>query len=445
MSIRINSFINLFSMSSNKTNTTYFSKIEQLSVLFFSLKWLLIASCVGICSGSASALFLFLLDLATNWRESNTWIIYLLPLGGFLVGAIYHYFGESILKGNNLLLEEIHEPKKTIPLKMFPLILISTIITHFFGGSAGREGTAVQMGGAISDQFTKLFNLNHKDRKILLITGISAGFASVFGTPLAGTVFGLEVFIIGKLYYEAILPSLFSAIVADYVCSLWSIKHTHYSIPFTPQLTPIHFLYALLAGILFGLTGLLFSKITAFFDENFKKYIKYSPLRPFIGGIVIASAVFILGTTKYIGLGIPTIVDSFKNPLPIYDFFSKIMFTSLTLGSGFKGGEVTPLFYIGSTLGSALANFIPLPVALLAGMGFAGVFAGAANTPIACTLMGIELFGIDSGIFIAISCITAYMFSGHSGIYKAQIIGSPKHISLDEHKDFKLSELNKKS
>lgn len=431
-------------MSSNIPNSNYFSKIEQLSVLFFSLKWLFIASLVGICSGSASALFLFLLDLATNWRENNIWIIYLLPFGGFLVGLIYHYFGQSILKGNNLLLEEIHDPQKTIPLKMFPLILISTIITHFFGGSAGREGTAVQMGGAIADQFTKIFKLNHNDRKILLITGISAGFASVFGTPLAGMIFGLEVFIIGKLYYEAILPSLFSAIVADYVCSLWGIKHTHYAIPFTPHLTPTYFLYALLASVLFGLTGLLFSKITSFFDDIFKKYIKYAPLRPFVGGIIIACAVFILGTTKYIGLGIPTIVDSFKNPLPIYDFFSKIMFTALTLGSGFKGGEVTPLFYIGSTLGNALSNIIPLPVALLAGMGFAGVFAGASNTPIACTLMGIELFGIDSGIFIAISCITSYMFSGHSGIYKAQIIGSPKHTSLENHKDFKLSDLKKK-
>lgn len=416
-------------------------KIEQFPVLFFSLKWLFISLIVGILSGSASALFLVLLEFVTNWREANVWIIALLPVGGFLIGAMYHYWGKGVVKGNNLLLEEIHEPKNTIPLKMVPLVLLGTIATHFFGGSAGREGTAVQMGGAIADQFTKLFRLAHHDRKILIITGISAGFASIFGTPLAGTVFGLEVFIIGKLYYEAILPSLLAAIIADYTCQAWHVKHTHYAISFVPKLTPEYFLYAILAGICFGLVGMIFAQATHFWDEFFKKYIKYPPLRPFIGGIVVALAVWMVGTTKYIGLGVPVIVSSFHDPLPPYDFLVKIIFTSITLGSGFKGGEVTPLFYVGATLGNALAYLIPLPVALLAGMGFAGVFSGAANTPIACTLMGIELFGIDAGVFIGIACITGYMFSGHSGIYKSQVIGSPKHRHLDKHRGNNLANI----
>lgn len=420
----------------------YIDKLEQIKILNFTLKWLFISLFVGFFSGSASALFLVLLDYATNWREDNIWIITFLPIAGFIVGSIYHYWGQSILKGNNLLLEEIHEPKNIIPIKMLPFILITTIITHFFGGSAGREGTAVQMGGSIADQFTKLFKLNKYDRKILIITGISAGFASVFGTPLAGAIFGLEVFIIGKIYYEAILPSLFSAIIADYVCYYWKVGHTHYSISNVPHISPIYFIYAILAGILFGLFAKLFGALTHFIDSFFKKYIKYPPLRPFIGGILISLSVLYLDTTKYIGLGIPIIVNSFYESLPAYDFLAKTIFTSITLGSGFKGGEVTPLFYIGSTLGNALSYIIPLPLSLLAGMGFVGVFAGASNTPIACILMGIELFGGESSVFIAISCITSYLFSGHSGIYKSQIIGSSKHHQLDNHKDKKLSSLN---
>ncbi len=399
------------------------SIIEQLSVLKFSTKWIFICLIVGILSGSASAIFLFSLEWATNWRESHVWIILFLPIAGLTIGLTYHYWGQSVIKGNNLLLDEIHEPKNIIPFKMLPLVLFSTIITHLFGGSSGREGTAVQMGGTIADQLTKVFKLLPEERKILLIVGISAGFASIFGTPIAGTIFALEVFMIGKISYEALLPSLFSAVIADYVCQFWNIQHTHYIIPFVPKLSPIYFLYAILAGIIFGLTSILFTKVTHFWDNLFKKYIKYPPLRPFVGGIAISLMIYFVGNTKYIGLGIPIILDSFTLVLPKYDFIMKTIFTSLTLGSGFKGGEVTPLFYIGSTLGNALSSIIPLPVALLAGMGFVGVFSGAANTPIACTLMGIELFGIDSGLFIAISCITSYMFSGHSGIYKSQSIG----------------------
>ncbi|MBC7476243.1 MAG: chloride channel protein, partial [Candidatus Sericytochromatia bacterium] len=240
---------------------------EQLSVLRFSTKWLFICLIVGILSGSASAIFLFSLEWATNWRESHIWIILFLPIAGLIIGLTYHYLGQSVSKGNNLLLDEIHEPKNIIPFKMLPLVLFSTITTHLFGGSSGREGTAVQMGGAIADQLTKVFKLIPEERKILLIAGISAGFASIFGTPIAGTIFALEVFMIGKISYEALLPSLFSAIIADYVCHLWSIQHTHYSIPFIPKLSPIYFLYAILAGIIFGLTSILFTKATNFWDN----------------------------------------------------------------------------------------------------------------------------------------------------------------------------------
>ncbi|AFK05553.1 Cl- channel voltage-gated family protein (plasmid) [Emticicia oligotrophica DSM 17448] len=415
--------------------------LEQKSYLIFTLKWLFISAIVGSLVGSASAFFLWSLDYVTHWRENNFWIIAFLPLGGFIVGAAYHYLGSDVVKGNNQLLEEFHSPKEIIPFKMAPLVFFATIITHLVGGSAGREGTAVQMGGAIADQFTKWFKFDTSDRKILIVMGISAGFASVFGTPLAGTIFALEVLIIGRMRYEALLPSLFAAIIANYVCLAWQITHTHYQIPFVPTISSVNLLWAVFSGIMFGITAILFSKSTHFWADLFKSKIAYPPLRPVIGGIILAIVIWAMATTKYIGLGVPTIVASFSESLQSYDFLLKILFTSFTLGAGFKGGEVTPLFFIGAALGNALVWFVPLPLPLLAGMGFVGVFAGASNTPIACTIMGIELFGAEAGVYLSVSSIVSYLFSGHTGIYTSQIVGSPKHQNFDNIKGKKLNNL----
>ncbi|OAD45928.1 voltage-gated chloride channel family protein [Polaribacter atrinae] len=423
----------------------FFLSFEQSFSLLFLLKWTFICLLIGVLTGSTSAVFLWSLEWATNYREANLWIVALLPIAGLIIGLSYHYYGESVVKGNNLLLEEYHTPKKVIPFKMAPLVFLGTILTHLFGGSAGREGTAVQVGGAIADQFTKVFKLSDANRKIVLIAGISAGFASVFGTPLAGAIFALEVMVIGRIKFDAILPSFLAAIFANYFCDVWQISHhTHYSISTVVALTPATVLWAVLAGIIFGLASLLFSKSTHFWGNTFKKLIKYPPLRPVIGGIILAITWYLIGTTKYMGLGVPTIVDAFNIDLNSYDFILKLLFTSFTLGAGFKGGEVTPLFFIGATLGNVLIWFIPLPMPLLAGMGFVAVFAGATNTPIACTIMGIELFGIESGIFIALACITSYLFSGHSGIYSAQIIGSPKHVFYNNEKGLTLTDVDNK-
>ena len=189
----------------------------------------------------------------------------------------------------------------------------------------------------------------------------------------------------------------------------------------------INLFWAALTGIIFGLSSWLFSKSMHFWTKLFASIIKYAPFRPLIGGIIIAIAIFLIGNTKYIGLGIPVVISAFSENLNSYDFLLKILFTTFTIGAGFKGGEVTPLFFIGATLGNALVWFVPLPVALLAGMGFAAVFSGASNTPIACTLMGIELFGIESAIFIGIACLISYFFSGHTGIYTSQIQRGPKY------------------
>ncbi|MCL7753931.1 voltage-gated chloride channel family protein [Polaribacter sp. Z022] len=422
-----------------------FLSFEQSFSLLFLLKWSFICLLIGGFTGSASAVFLWSLEWATNYREANKWIIWLLPIAGFIIGLSYHLYGKSVVKGNNLLVDEYHEPKKIIPFKMAPLVFIGTILTHLFGGSAGREGTAVQIGGAIADQFTKLFKLSNLDRKIILVAGISAGFSSVFGTPLAGAIFALEVMVIGRIKFDAIIPSFLAAVFANYFCDVWHISHhTHYTISTISELTPATILWSLLAGIIFGLASMLFSKSTHFWGTLFKKHINYPPLRPVIGGVILAIVVYLMGTTKYIGLGVPTIVDAFNIDLNSYDFLLKIIFTSFTLGAGFKGGEVTPLFFIGATLGNVLIWFIPMPMPLLAGMGFVAVFAGATNTPIACTIMGIELFGIESGVFIALACTTSYLFSGHSGIYSSQFIGSPKHLFYKDEKGLKLTEIENK-
>jgi H+/Cl- antiporter ClcA len=227
--------------------------------------------------------------------------------------------------------------------------------------------------------------------------------------------------------YEALLPSLLTALVADYTCTAWEVAHTHYTIPFVPKMQADSLLWTILAGVVFGLAALVFSKTVHFWGDFFKSKIAYPPLRPVVGGVCIAVAVWLLATTKYIGLGVPTIVASFHEPLLPYDFLLKLLFTTFTLGAGFKGGEVTPLFFIGAALGNTLSLFIPLPMALLAGMGFVAVFSGATNTPIACTLMGIELFGAECGVFVGLASVVAYLFSGHSGIYGSQVVKSPKH------------------
>ena len=391
------------------------------------LKWISISILIGIASGSASAFFLVTLDWVTSYREENSWIIWLLPFGGLLIGFAYYFSEQSVVKGTNLLLEEYSKPQKTIPLLMAPLVLFGTLITHLFGGSAGREGTAVQMGGAIADQLTSIFKLEASARKTILILGISAGFASIFGTPLAGALFALELVFFSTISLRSIPLSFLTAYIAHFTVAFWNVEHTYYSAPILPEISFTTLFWILPVSILFGLVALLFSRNTHFWGHLFSKNISYPPLRPFVGGIALAIAIFCIGTTKYIGLGIPVIVDSFSNPNAAYDFLLKILFTGFTLGAGFKGGEVTPLFFVGATLGSALSTVIPLPIALLAAMGFVAVFAGATHTPIACTVMGMEIFGLDSGIFIGAACCIAYFASGPVGIYSAQIVKGPKY------------------
>jgi H+/Cl- antiporter ClcA len=415
-------------MSLNKFNSTIVSGV----------KWLAIYILVGGIVGSATAFFLQSLDYVTLLRTNHIWVVYFLPIVGLVIGLLYYYYGDAANKGNNLLIETHHslengETPKPIPFKIAPMVFISTLLTHIAGGSAGREGTAVQMGGAIADQFTRLFKLNTADRKTILIIGISSGFAAVFGTPLAGAIFAIEILSITNTKKNQLVTSLFVAYIAHYSCLAWQVKHTIYSIPNIPAISMTTLAWTIVAGIIFGLTAFAFTSTGKLFENIFNK-IKFVPLRPFLGGIIIALFIVVFNSTKYIGLGIPTIQDAFINNAGQFDFAIKLILTSFTLSAGFKGGEVTPLFFIGATLGNLLIWFIPLPMALLAGMGFVAVFSGATNCVYASIALGLELFGMKAGVYIGLASVVAYFTSGPNGIYSAQLKVGAKYTAYNYFK-----------
>ncbi|WP_371729958.1 voltage-gated chloride channel family protein [Chitinophaga sp. SYP-B3965] len=412
--------------------------LEHFSIVRHLLYWTALAIPVSIVAGSLVALFLWLLDLVTNYRWEHEWLLWLLPLAGVAIHFLYKLWGKNAEAGNNLIMEEIHEPGGGVPARMAPLVLITTLITHLFGGSAGREGTAVQIGGSMAQLLGKWFRLSKEDIRIILLMGIAAGFGAVFGTPLTGAIFALEVLTIGRIKYNALVPCLVASLLADIVCSTWGIHHTKYHITYT-SLTHFDFLLiakVVLVGVAFGLSGYLFAEASHGIKKLANRTITtHKWLIPVIGGCMIIALTFIAGTNDYLGLGVTakspdgiSIVNAFhENGVSSWSWLWKLVFTAVTLGMGFKGGEVTPLFFIGAALGNTLAVLTGAPVDLFAGLGFIAVFAAATNTPIACTIMGAELFGTDHILYFAIACFTAYYFSGHSGIYSAQRVAVRKY------------------
>jgi H+/Cl- antiporter ClcA len=431
--------------------TTKYS-FEHWKILQYLVKWILLAFPVALLAGSLVALFLWLLDEVTKLRWQNEWLLYLLPLAGVAIYFLYKKIGKNSEAGNNLILDEIHQPGAGVPARMAPLVLLTTIGTHLFGGSAGREGTALQIGGSMAHWLGKKLQLSKADMRILLMTGIAAGFGAVFGTPVTGAIFALEVLAIGRIRYDALLPCFIASILADIICTSWGIKHTHYHISSVAEqiktfgFIPFDLVFLLkvvIAGIAFGLASFAFAELSHLIKDNSNKFIKTKWLIPFIGGVIIIALTFLAGTTDYLGLGVTSkdpegfsIVNAFnQNGVDSWSWLWKIVFTAITLGMGFKGGEVTPLFFIGAALGNTLAVLLGAPVDLFAGLGFIAVFAGATNTPLACTLMGVELFGTTHVLYFGIACFLAYYFSGHTGIYQSQLISVSKHLPFESEEE----------
>nr|WP_232293532.1 chloride channel protein [Stigmatella aurantiaca] len=376
----------------------------------------------------ASAIFLFLLDEATALRERFPLLVYALPAAGLAVGALYARWGSSIRGGNNLVLDTVHEGDRQIPLRMAPLVLLGTVLTHLFGGSAGREGTAVQMGGSLADAIAHRFRVSADTRRELLAAGIAGGFGSVFGTPIAGAVFGLEVLVVGRLGYEALLPALVAAVVGDLTTRGLGIVHTAYPAPSVLPLTGGVLAKWCVFAVAVAAVAVVFVEGTHRLKKLLEGRIPALPLRMAVGGLAVVGLWKLVGTDMYLGLGVPTLVRAFVDPaLPESAFAWKLLFTAVTLGAGFLGGEVTPLFFIGAALGNVLARVLGLPLDLGAAVGMAALFAAAANTPLALTIMAVELVGASVLPHVAIVAALAYLLTGHRGIYPAQRIARLKY------------------
>jgi H+/Cl- antiporter ClcA len=416
---------------------------ERIPVL---LRWLVLGALVGVASGLASAAFLIALDRATRFRVDHEIIVYALPVAGLVLGAIYERWGQSIKAGNNLVLDTIHSDAPQIPLRMAPMVLVGTVLTHLFGGSAGREGTAVQMGASLSDAIAHRLGLRDEARRQLIAAGIAGGFGSVFGTPIAGTLFGLEVLWIGRIEYHALLPALVAALVGDAVTRACGVVHATYPVVGYHPLTALLALKWLAFGAAVAATSAVFVDLTHGLKKRLESHVPRLPVRMMLGGLAVVAMWRLVGSSDYLGLGVPTLLRAFEEPsLPAYAFAAKLVFTAVTLGAGFLGGEVTPLFFIGATLGAVLGRLLGIPIDLAAGVGMASVFAAAANTPLALSVMAVELLGASVLPHVVVVCVVAYLASGHRGIYPAQRLVRLKTAHRALSRPVRLGDLHRES
>lgn len=385
------------------------------------VRWIVLGAASGVLAGLASYAFLEGLDRVTDFRLEHRGIIFLLPVAGLVIGLLYHYVGGRAAEGNSLLLDEIHEPTTWVPRRMAPLVLIGAWGTHLFGGSVGREGVALQMSGSLTDGLARLLRLGPADRRLLLAAALGGGFGAVFGVPLAGAVFALEVQSIGRVRYEALVPALTASLVGDRV--VHALGHHHAALrPLTAEVDFALLGKVALAGLAFGLAGAAFVELHHAVRALMARAIPWPPLRPFIGGCAVLALVALQGR-EYLGLSLGLSSRALAGEhLGFAVFALKILFTAISLGAGFPGGEVTPLFVTGATLGAALASPLDVDARLLAGIGFVAVFAGVSNTPLACTIMSVEIFGSGAVLPFAVGCVAAYVFSNHRGIYATQRI-----------------------
>lgn len=397
---------------------------------------------VSIVMGIISAIFLRSLEFVTTLREGFPYLIFLIPIIGVLTAYTYSKYGNGSNRGNNLIIESVHKEVK-VPFRMAILTFIFTVLTHLSGGSAGREGTAVQIGGALTNKVANIFKMEHKEKRILIMSGISAAFGSVFGTPLAGTFFGMEVCFIGKLSYEAMIYCFISSYAANFVTESLGINHTVHLIKSVPSITIYTLLIVIISSILFGVFGRMFAKGIHLVKGFYNKNIKNNIYRAIISSIVVLLVIVIFRLYKFEGLSTWLIDSGFSGEVTILDPIKKLILTILTLGAGFQGGEVTPLFDIGASLGGAIGNLTNIEPSLLAAIGMICVFGSATNTPLTTIMFGINLFGGEAVPYYIIGAFISYYVIGHNGIYGAQIINTPKLKRFEEHEGISLENTKK--
>ncbi len=348
---------------------------------------------VALAAGTSSALFLWLLEVVSAAHERTTWLVWTLPVLGGIVGYMYQHYGNGVEHGTSLLYEQIDSPTQRLPLRMAPLVLVGTLLTHVGGGSAGREGTAVQMSGVFADVVAGWFQSLRHYRQHLLLLGVAAGFGSVFGTPIAGAIFALEVVAVSwSVRRTMIIPALCTGYVAHVTCMAWGIRHMVFpSVSFDAPY--LHLAgWAVVVGVVAVVVALVFERLKRGIGTIFETRISTPWLRPVIGGVVVVAMIHMLHIREHAGLSLSLLQQSFVVSIAWYHVVAKVMLTAVTLGSGFKGGEVTPLFVMGATMGSAL-SLVSGPVAPMAALGMAGVFAAATRTPLASTILACEVFG----------------------------------------------------
>lgn len=406
--------------------------ITEESILFASvIKWIVLASCTGIIVGLASTAFLGILSWSTARANHYPYTFLFLPLALLVSSLLTTYMAPDARgHGTEKVIEAIHKHGSLIPASVVPVKLLATVMTLAIGGSAGKEGPCAQIGAGLSSLFARLLRFDESDRRKLVICGISAGFATVFGTPIAGAIFGVEVLIVGTLLYDVLLPSFVAGMTAYQVSSRFGIPYLHSSVTL-PGLTEVLLLKVILAAILFGFVSVLLVKGMKAGHGCFERLRLWAPLKAAGAGCLLALLAMLFGR-QYLGLGVPTIVaclngQSISWPAP----FLKILFTSITLNGGGSGGVVTPIFFIGSTTGALVAPLLHVDIATMAAIGFVCLLAGSANTPIAASIMAVEMFGPSIGPYAAVACVVTYLISGHRSVYPSQIIAIRKSSSLD--------------
>ena len=398
---------------------------EPLTRALHVARWVAFAIVVGLISGVLSAAFIESLNWSTNTRVDNSWFIWMLPLAGLLVGLSYHYLGRGLERGSNLLIDEIHSHSTWVPFRIAPLVFTTSVISHLAGGSTGREGAALQIAAGATDPISKRLGLNPADRSLMLITAIAGGFGSIAGVPIAGAVFALEVQRVGRIRYEALVPAFVASFVGHAVVRGLGVNYTEY-----PQIANVNWSPTIawqisLFGLVAGIIALTFVRLTHFIRGLMKKYVAWYPARPLIGGIILLVVITACGWRDYQGFSFPLMLSA-MNGATSGHFEVKLLLTAITIGTGFVGGEVIPLLTTGALAGATFGSLVGGNIAVFAIVGSVAVLAGATNTPLACALIGIELFGGGGAILFAVACVAAYATSGHTGIYHAQKVSAHK-------------------